>query len=139
MRCPTRSTGTSVQQSGVLGANGLNLIELSDEKLLWRVSDNYFNKQQFEDCLLWANLAYHELLRQSNSNDAKIIRLDSLECAYNRRMVRCLIDLERPSDARDYLEQIQETPPHALTCVLHFQVALVSDSQEMGRYQCHLY
>jgi hypothetical protein len=53
-------------------------IVLSDEKLLWRVSDNYFNKQQFEDCLLWANLAYHELLRQSNSNDAKIIRLNSL-------------------------------------------------------------
>jgi hypothetical protein len=113
----------------------------SNEKLLWRISDNYFTKDQFEECLLWANLAYHELLRQSSSNDAKILRFEShfrAGALNTRRIIRCLIDLERPGEARDLLEQIHETPPHALTCVLQFQVAVINDSEEMGSNSYHL-
>jgi hypothetical protein len=86
-------------------------------------------------------LAYHELLRQSSPNDAKILRFESHPRpgdANTRRIIRCLIDLERPGEARDLLEQIHETPPHALTWVLQFQVAVISDSEEMGSNSYHL-
>ena len=47
-------------------------------------------------------------------------------------MVRCLIELERPGEARDIIDQIQETLPHALTNVLQFQVAVRCDAEELG-------
>ena len=74
MRCPTRSTCPVIQQSSLLNSDGRNSVVQPDDQLLWRISDTYFAKGQLEECLSWANLAYHEVIRQFNSNDAKILR-----------------------------------------------------------------
>src|SRR5271169_870110 len=49
-----------------------------------------------------------------------------------RRIIRCLIELQRLGEARDYFPKIKETPPHALTCVLQFQVAVRCDDEQLG-------
>jgi hypothetical protein len=49
-----------------------------------------------------------------------------------RRIIRCLIELQRPGEARDYFPKIMETPLHALTCVLQFQVAVRCDDEQLG-------
>jgi hypothetical protein len=51
-----------------------------------------------------------------------------------RRIIRCLIELQKPGEARDYFSKIKETPPHALTCVLQFQVAVRCDDEELGKH-----
>ena len=50
----------------------------------------------------------------------------------SRRIIRCLIELNRPGEARDYLPQIKETPLLALTLVLQFQVSLRCDDEALG-------
>ena len=50
----------------------------------------------------------------------------------DRRIARCLIQLERPGEAREYLVQIIESNPHALTITLQFQIAVRIDDEEMG-------
>jgi len=91
-------------------------------ELLWKISDSYFTKRQFEEALAWSLLAHHGLLDQSTSNDAKIVR----------RIIRCLIELQRPGEANDYFPQIRETPAHALTFVLQFQVAVRCNDDLLG-------
>jgi hypothetical protein len=46
--------------------------------------------------------------------------------------VRCLIHLERPGEARQYLGEINEPTPHALTMTLQFQIAVRLDDEAMG-------
>lgn len=48
------------------------------------------------------------------------------------RIIRCLMEVQRPGEAQDYLSQIKESPPHALTHVLQFQVAVRCDDEELG-------
>src|SRR5271155_4713227 len=52
----------------------------------------------------------------------------------SRRIIRCLIELNRPGEARDYLPQIKETPLLALTLVLQFQVCLRGDDEALGTF-----
>src|SRR5277367_445367 len=49
-----------------------------------------------------------------------------------RRIIRCLIELNRPGDARDHLLQIKESPINVLTLVLQFQVSLRCDDEALG-------
>jgi len=91
-------------------------------ELLWKISDSYFTKRQFEEALSWSLLAHHGLLDQSTPNDAKIVR----------RIIRCLVELQRPGEANDYFPQIRETPAHALTFVLQFQVAVRCNDELLG-------
>lgn len=46
--------------------------------------------------------------------------------------MRCLIHLERPGEARQYLGEINEPTPHALTMTLQFQIAVRLDDEAMG-------
>jgi len=56
----------------------------------------------------------------------------------SRRVIRCLVELNRPGEARDYLPQIEESPPHALTLVLQFQVSVRCDDESLGTYPTDL-
>ena len=58
--------------------------------------------------------------------------IPGLTWTYPRRIIRCLIELQRPGESGDYFLKIKETPPHALTCVLQFQVAVRIDDEELG-------
>jgi hypothetical protein len=119
----------------MLSSNGITLGLL--KQLLWKISDTFFNKRQFEESLSWTYIANHDLLNTSTSNDAKIQRQSQLN-PNTRRIVRCLLELEKFGEARDVISQIKESPPHALTCVLQFQVAVRCGAEDLGMSSCRI-
>lgn len=131
-RVEKKYSQSTLKQSYLFGTNGELNVSSIDFKLLWKISDGFFAKRQFEDALAWSSLAHHDLLNQHSSNDAKFQRSILSTYIDCRRMIRCLIELERPGEARDIIDQILESSPHALTYVLQFQIAVRCDAEELG-------